>query len=363
MAADGVSNSIISPQRKTAIVLFNLGGPDELASVKPFLFNLFNDRAIIGLPKLFRWPLAKFISGRRAPVARGIYDEIGGKSPIVENTQAQAKSLEMSLSGHGQVKVFMAMRYWHPFAHEAAEAVKNFAPDQVILLPLYPHFSTTTTGSSFTDWDQAAAKVKLNVATTRVCCYPTQSDFIRAHVQLIRTYYQEAAQFGKPRILFSAHGLPEKIIRGGDPYQSQIEATTQAILRELAVADVDYVNCYQSRVGPMKWLAPTTESEILRAGFEHKPIVVVPISFVSEHSETLVELDIEYADLAHTNGVDHYYRVPTLSGHAHFIAALSDICLKLKTVTGIMTADASRPCGPNATKCPCRSVEKMKEIA
>ena len=345
----------ISPQRKTAIVLVNLGGPDSLEAVQPFLFNLFNDPAIIALPNPFRRLLASLISRRRETTAKAIYEELGGKSPIVENTEAQAKALEASLAGHGDVKVFIAMRYWHPFAESAAREVKAYAPDHIILLPLYPQFSTTTTGSSFTNWDRAARAAKLDVQTSKVCCYPTNADFIRAHVSLIRTYYEEASHFGTPRILFSAHGLPEKIIRRGDPYQSQIEDSTQAILKELAIDGVDYVNCYQSRVGPMKWIGPSTSDELLRAGYEKRPVVLVPIAFVSEHSETLVELDIEYADLAHANGVNHYYRVPTLSTQAHFIAALSDICLNLSTDTTLASDTGMRRCDPSWGGCPCKT--------
>ena len=348
--------SAISLSKKTAVVLFNLGGPDGPDAVQPFLFNLFNDPAIIGLPKPFRRMLASFISRRRAPKAQAIYDEIGGKSPIVENTEAQAKALEASLSGHGQVKVFTCMRYWHPLAEECANKVKEYNPDHIILLPLYPQFSTTTTGSSFKDWAQAAEKVGLkNTPTSQVCCYPTHDEFVKAHAQLIRTYCQEAERFGKPRILFSAHGLPEKIVKRGDPYQMQVELGTQAILKSLGIADADYVNCYQSRVGPMKWIGPSTEDELLRAGFEKKPVVLVPIAFVSEHSETLVELDIEYAELAHSNGINHYYRVPTLSTHAHFIAALADICLK-QTTQGCLAPDTGvRICGREWGGCLCKN--------
>jgi ferrochelatase len=344
----------ISPQQKTAIVLVNLGGPDSLEAVQPFLFNLFNDPAIITLPKPFRRMIASAISRRREVTAKAIYEELGGKSPILENTEAQAKALEASLAGHGEVKVFIAMRYWHPFAEATAREVKAYGPDQIILLPLYPQFSTTTTGSSFTNWDRAAKAAGLAVPTSKICCYPTHPEFIKAHSLLIRTYYDEAKHFGAPRILFSAHGLPEKIIRKGDPYQSQIEASTQAILSELGIANTDYVNCYQSRVGPMKWIGPSTSDELLRAGYEKKPVVVVPIAFVSEHSETLVELDIEYADLAHANGVDHYYRVPTLSTQAHFIAALSDICLNLTAGTSLGSDMGGRLCAGAWSGCPCK---------
>ncbi len=347
--------SIVAPGRKTAVILFNLGGPDQPSAVQPFLFNLFNDPAIIGLPNPFRRLLASVISKRRAPTAQKIYDEIGGKSPILENTAAQAQALEATLQSHGQVKIFTVMRYWHPMADAVAKQVKDYAPEHIILLPLYPQFSTTTTGSSFGDWARAARAAGLCVPTSRICCYPQHPEFVTAHAQLIRTYYQEAAQFGKPRILFSAHGLPEKIIKKGDPYQMQVERTTQAVLKTLAVADADYVNCYQSRVGPLKWIGPATTDELARAGRDRVPVVVVPIAFVSEHSETLVELDIEYAELAHENGINHYYRVPTLSAQAHFIAALADMCLKLDVDATTGPDNASPRCGRDWRQCPCRN--------
>ena len=352
--ASRIPHPIISPQRKTAVILFNLGGPDSPQAVRPFLYNLFNDRAIIGLPNPFRSLLASLISRRRAPTAKLIYEELGGKSPILENTESQARALEASLCGHGQVRVFTVMRYWHPRVKEVIEQVKDFAPDHVILLPLYPQYSTTTTGSSFNEWDKVAKETKLDIPTSRICCYPTQPEFIKAHTQLIRTYYQEAAQFGKPRILFSAHGLPEKIIKRGDPYQMQIEASTKAIMQTLGVADADYVNCYQSRVGPMKWIGPSTIETLAQAAKDQVPVVLVPIAFVSEHSETLVELDIEYAELAYRQGINHYYRVPTLSTHAHFIVALSDMCLKLTTDRVIGCDTGGRFCPASFTQCACR---------
>ncbi len=352
-AAKNDAVPVISPNRKTAIVLFNLGGPDKPEAVQPFLFNLFNDPAIIGLPQVARQPLASFISRRREKTARAIYEEIGGKSPILENTEAQAKALEASLSGHGELKVFVAMRYWHPFAEQVVRDVAAYAPNHIILLPLYPQFSTTTTGSFFTEWERVAKAAKLEIPTSNICCYPTHPEFIKAHAALIRTYYEEAKHFGAPRILFSAHGLPEKTVKRGDPYQAQIEATSQAIVEELGIANLDYANCYQSRVGPLKWIGPSTSDELLRAGYEKKPVVLVPIAFVSEHSETLVELDIEYAELAHGNGVDRYYRVPTLSTEAYFIAALSDICLKTTTAITIAPAEGVPRCAANFCQCAC----------
>jgi len=313
--------------KKTAVILFNLGGPDTLEAVEPFLFNLFNDPAIIGLPGIFRTFLAKLISKKRGPKARGIYAQMGGRSPILPNTQAQARALESTLKPHGNYKVFICMRYWHPMSEETAKQVQQFAPDEIILLPLYPQFSTTTTASSFKDWKRICSKLKIKTPTRSVCCYPVEREFITAEAQLIRSAYQQASEVGTPRILFSAHGLPEKIIKKGDPYQWQVEQTTAAIVREMDIFGLDFVNCYQSRVGPLKWIGPSTEDEIARAAEDGKPIILVPIAFVSEHSETLVELDIEYRELAEHHGMKHYFRVPTVSVDAHFIAALKDLVL------------------------------------
>ena len=343
--------NVISPQTKTAIVLFNLGGPDSLQAVKPFLVNLFNDPAIIGLPGMVRRPLAKFIASRREEEAKEIYATLGGKSPIVENTAAQARALETALLPHGNAKVFFAMRYWHPFAQAVVQEVKTYQPDSIILLPLYPQFSTTTTGSFMKEWERAARACELNVPTKTICCYPTEEHFIAAHAELIRAHYDKASRHGAPRILFSAHGLPEKIIKKGDPYQAQVEATTQAVIATLNIPNLDYVNCYQSRVGPLKWIGPATSDEIIRAAKGSVPIVLVPIAFVSEHSETLVELDVEYKALASAHGMAHYFRVPTLSVTQAYIDALKSLCLNVSAPLASHTGD--RLCDKQWSQCPC----------
>jgi protoporphyrin/coproporphyrin ferrochelatase len=341
----------ISPNSKTAIVLFNLGGPDSLEAVQPFLFNLFYDPAIFALPNPMRYLLAKFVSKKRTEIASHIYEQMGGRSPILPNTQAQAAALEAALAPHGKAKCFIAMRYWNPRAAEIVRAVKAYAPDQIILLPLYPHYSATTTGSSLKEWHRQANKAGLHTSTHAICCYPTQPNLIAAQARLIRETYEEAKKMGDaPRVLFSAHGLPKKNIAAGDPYQMQVEATTKSVVEALGIPGLDYVNCYQSRVGPLEWIGPSTEDEIKRAGADGVPIVVVPIAFVSEHSETLVELDIEYKELAHTQGVSHYFRVPTVSIEAEFIQALANMCVE-KT-------EGTRPagfahCGKAWGKCPC----------
>lgn len=311
---------------RTAIVLFNLGGPDRPESVEPFLFNLFNDRAIIGLPQPLRWLLAKLISRRRAPVAREIYANLGGGSPLLPETEAQARALETALSDLGEVRAFPAMRYWHPMTPETVRAVSEFAPDRLVLLPLYPQFSTTTTGSSLRAWREAASGIQAETVT--VCCYPTLPGLVRGQVTAIVAAHGTMAAQGRPRVLFSAHGLPKKVIEAGDPYQWQVEQTAAAVVAGLAgegLNELDWTVCYQSRVGPLEWIGPSTEDEIDRAGADGVPLVVVPIAFVSEHSETLVELDIEYRERAEQKGVPGYARIPTLSVAEPFIEGLADV--------------------------------------
>lgn len=323
-----------TPQ-KIAVVLFNLGGPDQLDAVKPFLFNLFFDPAIISVPQPFRWLIAKIISRQRAPVAREIYRQIGGRSPIVPQTQRQMDALSHVLSDLGDVKCFMAMRYWHPFSEEAVDDVLAFEPDQIVLLPLYPQFSTTTTASSLNAWQKAwDARVgpghtfQKSPETKEICCYPEVKGWIEAQADLIRQGLSALGQGGeisKIRLLFSAHGLPKKVIEAGDPYQAQVERTCAAVVKELDIAGLDWATCYQSRVGPLEWIGPATDEEITRAGADGKNLMIIPIAFVSEHSETLVELDIEYRELAEKAGVGDYYRVPAVGTHPAFIGALADL--------------------------------------
>lgn len=311
---------------KTAVILFNLGGPDSLKAVKPFLTNLFSDKAIIRLPWPARMALARLIAWRRNRKAQHIYAQMGGKSPILEHTYAQAEALQKQLERKGAYKVFFSMRYWHPLSAEVAQDVKRYGPDRIILLPLYPHYSTATTASSFTDWKRAAKRAGLSAPTKRVCCYPVETGFIAAHVERVMAAYWQASTEGNVRVLFSAHGLPEKIVLEGDPYKWQIEQTASAIVRVMAMEALDWAISYQSRVGPLTWIGPSTEEEIARAGEEGKSLVVVPISFVSEHSETLVELDIDYARLAEAHGVKRYIRVPALGVSAHYIETLAALC-------------------------------------
>jgi ferrochelatase len=304
---------------KTGIILFNLGGPDSPEAVEPFLFNLFNDPAIIGAPGFIRTLLARFIAKKRGPVARGIYALIGGKSPLVEETWKQAQALERELGPDH--KVLVAMRYWHPFASEALAAAREWGAERLVLLPLYPQFSTTTTRSSLRQWRQLAAEWP--VPSQTVYCYPDEPGLVAALAELVRAGWDEAAGAGRPRVLFSAHGLPQSVVDRGDPYPHHVERTARAVVGSLGIADPDWIICYQSRVGPMKWIGPSIERELERAGEDGVPVVVVPVAFVSEHSETLVELDIEYRHRAESLGVPAYVRVPAVGHHPAFITGLA----------------------------------------
>lgn len=308
---------------RVAVVLFNLGGPDGPEAVEPFLFNLFNDPAIIKLPRLIRPFLARFIAKRRGPTARAIYDLIGGGSPLLPNTIAQADALEAALATVGTVKVFIAMRYWHPLTPETVDAVAAFRPDRIVLLPLYPQFSTTTTGSSVKEWHRVAKAKKLSAPTTTVCCYPRQPDLIKAFATGIAEALDEASKIAAPRLLFSAHGLPERVVAGGDPYRWQVEETAARVLKLLNRPGLDSVVCFQSRVGPLKWIQPSTDAEIRRAAADGKAIVICPIAFVSEHSETLVEIEIEYRHMAGELGAPAFVRVPALGAAPDFVQALA----------------------------------------
>ncbi|MBP7670388.1 MAG: ferrochelatase [Ferrovibrio sp.] len=337
---------------KTAVILFNLGGPDSPAAVQPFLFNLFNDPAIIRLPGLPRWLLAKLISRRRAPVAREIYAKLGGRSPILPETEAQARALEAVLGP--DYRCFIAMRYWKPFAADAAKAAKDWGAERLLLLPLYPQFSTTTSASSLLDWKRAAAAAGLELPTATIGCYPTEAGFIAAQVSLIRDKLAQAG--GQPyRLLFSAHGLPKKIITAGDPYQWQVEQTAAAIVAALGIPDLDWQVCYQSRVGPLEWIGPATDAEIERAGRDGKAIVLAPIAFVSEHSETLVELDIEYGELAHEKGVPAYHRVATVGIAPDFIQGLARLARGAVYDGSVCSQESRRLCPTNFSGCACRS--------
>jgi ferrochelatase len=336
--------------RRIAVVLFNLGGPDGPAAVKPFLFNLFNDPAIIGLPAIARTPLARLISSRREKAAQANYAVMGGASPLLPETRKQADALEAALAAAlpgDAVRCFIAMRYWHPMTAETARAVEAFAPDEIVLLPLYPQFSTTTTASSLKVWTEV---YRGSGRTRAVCCYPQADGFVDGYAALIEQAWEATGRPSPARVLFSAHGLPEKVVKGGDPYQAQVEATSAAVAGRLSGL-TDWKISYQSRVGPMKWLGPATDEAVVEASREGLALLVVPIAFVSEHIETLVELDHEYAALAKANGCPAYIRVPALGVDAAFIGSLAKITAEALQRTGGTCPGSAFACR-GWSKCP-----------
>ena len=349
-AAEGV-------RRRMAVVLFNLGGPDSLRAVRPFLFNLFSDPAIISLPTIARLPLAAFIASVRNGLAKANYARIGGRSPLLQETEAQAVALRAALSTRvpeSEVKCFVAMRYWTPFARETARAVEAFQPDEVVLLPLYPQFSTTTTETSLRQW----ASVYRGPGQVRsICCYPTTKGLVEAHAAKIREAWDRAGRPAGVRLLFSAHGLPLQVIERGDPYQHQVEATATAIAKVLGPQWADWRVCYQSRVGPMQWLGPSTLEEIEAAADDGLGVVIAPIAFVSEHVETLVELDHDYAGKAAALGCEPYVRVPALGIEAQFIDGLAELVTEALGRPVEIGPGSSYVCAAQWGQCPLRRSE------
>ena len=343
---------------KKAVILFNLGGPDKIENVEPFLFNLFNDPAILNLPTLLRYPLAKLISNRRAPVAKKIYQELGGSSPILKLTNKQSDALVIKLNQtqtQDKYKCFVVMRCWNPRAKDVIKDVQQYSPDEIILMPLYPQYSAATSGSSIKEWKDVCKKINYNVKTSTICCYPTDHNFIKAHTKEILKKIKDLKKF---KLIFSAHGLPEKNIKKGDPYQWQVEQSVKNIVEILNNENLDWILSYQSRVGPLKWIGPSTEDIIIENSKIGKHIVLVPIAFVSEHSETLVELDIEYKEIAEANGCKNYTRVPALGINEDFIKAMSELIIKkdnYKINEGLYPPKIQ--CPSNFKKCPCLNYE------
>ena len=335
--------------RRIAVVLFNLGGPDSLKAVRPFLFNLFRDPAILQLPAVGRYLLAALIAAGRARSARANYAHMGGASPLLAETQAQAKALEGALQGRllkDRTRVFIAMRYWRPLTEEVAAEVAVFAPDELVLLPLYPQYSTTTTASSLAAWRAAYRGPGSEHA---VCCWPTLEGLAQAHADRIRATWDAAGRPERVRLLFSAHGLPQRNVDGGDPYQAQVEATCRAILERLDWPG-DWRICYQSRVGPMKWLGPYTTDAIAEACRDGMGVLIDPVAFVSEHVETLVELDRDYAGLAARLGCKTYLRAAAVGTHPALIDGLADLAARALGWSGVAT-EGSR-CGSGLVQCP-----------
>jgi ferrochelatase len=276
---------------------------------------------------------------------------MGGASPLLRETRAQAEALETALTARGeQAKTFVAMRYWSPTSGEAARAVEAFAPDHVVLLPLYPQYSTTTTASSIAAWRKA---YRGPGASQTLCCYPTLKGVVEAHARRIESAWRDAGAPAGVRLLFSAHGLPARLIEDGDPYQAQIEATAAAIAARLPQF-TDWRVCYQSRVGPVGWLGPETRAEIAAAGADGLGVVIAPIAFVSEHVETLVELDHDYAKVGEAAGCPAYIRAPALGVEEHFIAGLADAVLAALDRNEACAPGSSFTCDARWSKCPVR---------
>ena len=343
---------------RKAVVLFNLGGPDKLENVEPFLFNLFYDPAILNLPIFLRFPLAKLIAKKRENKTKKIYEELGGSSPILRLTKEQANALELKLNKNDneyEYKCFIVMRCWHPRAEDIVKKVMNFKPNEVILMPLYPQFSAATSGSSIKEWNDICLKNDFKVKTKTICCYPTDENFVEAHKHEIKKKIDGLENF---KLIFSAHGLPEKNIKKGDPYQWQVEQSVDRIVKSLNIKNLDWILSYQSRVGPLKWIGPSTEDVIIENSKLGKHIVLVPIAFVSEHSETLVELDIEYKGLADKNGCKNYSRVPALGTNKNYIKAMSDLIINIQDYN--FNGELFPPkiqCPNQFKKCPCLNYE------
>ena len=339
---------------KIAVILFNLGGPDKTESIKPFLKNFFMDKNIIAAPYPVRWFVSRLIAWKRgAGEALEAYGRLGGKSPLLDNTELQRTALARSLSQDydGDIKCFISMRYWHPMSDQVARQVREYAPDKIICLPLYPQFSTTTTRSSFQDWDRACRKIGLDIPTLKLCCYPFHDSFVEASADLINHTARSWPADKPMRLLFSAHGLPEKVIEGGDPYQWQCEESARKIAEATKIENLDWQICYQSRVGPLKWIGPSTEQALDQAGRDGVGVMIYPHAFVSEHVETLVEIEEEYREYASEKGVSHFMRVPTVMTHPKFIVGLKHLILQNLNKSGTISSDGPPICPEKFENC------------
>lgn len=334
--------------QRVAVVLFNLGGPDGPDDVQPFLKNLFSDKAIIRAPLPVRFLVSRLISKSRAPSARENYALMGGGSPLLPETRKQAAALDAELAKRGRTaKSFIAMRYWKPYAADAVREVKAWGADKVILLPLYPQFSSTTTASSLKSWKDAKGPDGVTV-----CCYPETEKFVAAHARKLIETWEAAGRPANVRCLLSAHGLPETVVKSGDPYQWQVELTAEK-LKPLLPPEWEVEICYQSRVGPLKWIGPATDESITKAAQAGKNILLSPIAFISEHIETLVELDIEYRHLAEKFAVKHYMRAPALGVDTGFIGTLADLVEDaIGETQTVRSSCGGRICPANWKDCP-----------
>jgi protoporphyrin/coproporphyrin ferrochelatase len=317
----------VADPKKIAVVLFQLGGPDSQAAVEPFLYNLFCDPDIINFPGAFlaRKAIAKLISTTRSKVVGQHYMEIGGGSPIRRLTEQQARALEAALRPHISARTIVAMRYWHPNTAEAVAALNREPYDELVLLPLYPHYSFATTRSSLNEWNR---QYKPTTPVKIVDHFYDHPDYIAAIVERINSVLADLKQPDDIHLVFSAHGLPLALVEKGDPYPKQIEETVQMV-RELGAWPNSHVLCYQSRVGPQKWLQPsltTTIEQMAHSGI--KRMLVIPIAFLTEHIETLHEINIEAREEAEKLGVTEFRMMPALNDSPLLIRALADLVLR-----------------------------------
>ncbi|BAZ46470.1 ferrochelatase [Chondrocystis sp. NIES-4102] len=315
---------------RIGVLLLNLGGPDNIEDVRPFLYNLFSDPEIIRLPiKALQKPLAWLISTLRASKSQENYMEIGGGSPLRKITEAQAEALETKLKEMGQdAKIYIGMRYWHPFTSEAIAQIKKDGITKVVVLPLYPQFSISTSGSSFRVLEEmwSSDQDLKGIEYTLIPSWYNHSGYLQSMADLIKQELDKFSNPDKVHVFFSAHGVPVSYVEeAGDPYQQEIEACTRLIMETLARPN-QYTLAYQSKVGPVEWLQPYTDDALEKLGEEGiEDLVVVPISFVSEHIETLQEIDIEYREVAELAGIKNFHRVPALNTHPGFINSLANL--------------------------------------
>ncbi len=318
---------------RIGVLLLNLGGPDKIEDVRPFLYNLFSDPEIIRLPiKALQKPLAWFISTARAKKSQQNYLEIGGGSPLRKITEAQGEALEKKLAELNQdAKVYIGMCYWHPFTEEAIAKIKQDRIEKLVILPLYPQFSISTSGSSFRILEEmwATDPDLSEMDYTLIPSWYDHSGYLQAMADLIAKELEKLEHPDQAHIFFSAHGVPQSYVEeAGDPYQREIEECTRLIMQTLDRPN-EYTLAYQSRVGPVEWLQPYTEEALKELGEkETDNLLVVPISFVSEHIETLQEIDIEYREVAEEAGIENFYRVPALNTHSGFIKSLADLVIE-----------------------------------
>jgi len=315
-----------SPALSTAVLLLNLGGPERLDDVEPFLYNLFSDRQIIRLgPPFMQKFIARRIARKRAPASRANYAKIGGGSPILTITQKQARSLEISLRPHGDYRVRPCMRYWPPFAADVLDDLVLRNTERIIALPLYPHYSIATTGSSLSDLERALQRCRPQPRLQVIRSWPDQPLYIDCLVQRIREKIQRMGE--DTVVVYSAHSLPRDFIEQGDPYVEELEKTIAAIERQTGIRGQ---LCYQSRSGPVRWLEPSTPDMLKElADRGAKKILMVPISFVSDHIETLYEIDMLYRDMARELGME-LQSTPGLNDDPEFIAGLRQLVLACK---------------------------------